>query len=94
MLQILLFELEALGIGVHHEVFACPREDHDFVFRIRTDGLEKLADGTMIFDAQLDGSARSMRLNENDAVLAALQFVMLFEPLLVFLELWGGDKIH
>ena len=94
MLQILLFEFEPFGIRVHHEVLARAREDHHFVFGIRADGLEKLADGTMIFDAQLDGSARGMRLNENDAVLAAFEFVMLLESLLVFLKFRGGDKIH
>jgi hypothetical protein len=41
MLQVLLFQFEALGIRVHHEVLACPREDHDFVFRICADGVER-----------------------------------------------------
>ncbi len=48
----------------------------------------------MIFDAQLDRSAFGMGFDENDAILAALQFVVLFESLLVFLELRWGHKIY
>jgi hypothetical protein len=48
----------------------------------------------MIFNAQLDRAARSVRLRENDAVLAAFQFVMLLESFFVFLEFGRGDEIH
>src|ERR1700680_2202453 len=94
MLQVVLFQLEALGIRVHHEILASARENHDFIFRVRADGFEKLTDGTMIFDTQLDRTACRVRLNENDTVLTPLQFVMLLEALLIFLELWGGNKIY
>jgi hypothetical protein len=48
----------------------------------------------MIFDAQLDRPAFGMRFHEDDAILAALQLVVLLESLLVFLEFWRGDKIY
>ena len=71
-----------------------PSEDHHFVFGIGADGLEKLAHRAVILHAQLDRASRGMRLRQNHAVLAAFQFVMLLESLLVLLELGGSDKIH
>jgi hypothetical protein len=58
------------------------------------DRLEKLADRAMIFDTQLNGSSSGVRLHENDAVLAAFQFVMLLESLFVFVELGTLDEIY
>src|SRR4029077_8306238 len=94
MLQVLLFEFETFRVGIDHEVFTRAGEDHDFVFRSGADGLEKLPDRTMIFDAQLDGTAFRVRFDKNDSIFAALELVMLLESLLVFLEFWGGDKIY
>jgi len=62
--------------------------------RIRADGLEELPDRAMIFDAQLDGSAGAVRLNEDDSVFAAFEFLMLLESLFVFFKFGRGDKIH
>jgi hypothetical protein len=42
----------------------------------------------------LNGSAGSVRLNENDAVRAPFQFLMLLETLFVFLELCAGDEVY
>ena len=47
----------------------------------------------MIFDAQLNGPAVGVGLNQDDAVFAAFQLVMVLEPLLVFVEVGRGDKI-
>src|ERR1700730_2193808 len=94
MLQVLLLQLKTFGIRVHHEVLARAGENHDFVFRVRADRLEKLADRAMIFDTQLNGSSSGVRLHEDDAVLAAFQFVMLLESLFVFVELGTLDEIY
>ncbi len=93
VLQVFFLEFEAFGIGVHHEVVAGAGEDHDFVFRVGADGFEELADGAVIFDAELDGAAPCVGLREDDAVGAAVQFVVLLEAFLVFLEFGGGDEI-
>jgi hypothetical protein len=92
IVQILLLQFEALGIGVHHELVARPGEDQDLVLRVGADGLEHLPDRPVVLDAELDRPTVGMCLYENDAVLPALHLVEILEALFVLFELRRLDE--
>src|SRR5207253_10342942 len=73
--------------------FACSRKNHDLVLWIGADGLEQLADGAVVLDAQLYGPPCRVSLDQDHAVGATFQFVELFESLLIFGEARSGDKL-
>jgi hypothetical protein len=46
----------------------------------------------MALDTEMDGPAESVRLGQNDAVLASLEFKKVLEDFAVFVELRCGDE--
>jgi hypothetical protein len=93
VVEVLLFQSEAFGVGIHHELLSAAAEDQDFVLRIGADRLQHLPERAMILHAQLDRPAAGVSLDEDHAVFAPFNLVVIFEAFAVLIELWSRNEL-
>jgi hypothetical protein len=86
VLQLLLLQLEARRVGVHHELVPGTGQDQQLVLRVGAGGLEELAERPVVLHAQLDRAALGVGLGQQHAVVAAIEPEEPGEGLPVLLE--------